>query len=283
MIGMRGDWRRTARGQDQRQGADGTGDGATGRTQAKHRASVERSRSWKDSPTLRTAQDTSCAIEILTHDLGLTNPPADRSCRLPHLPQIGYGPTPLSSCDSCDSRELRRILATRLYRATLYTVVHEPRSRRPPAPSASCRRAVQPQDIGHYEAIGLLPALRNMAGYRLYGAADRERLRFIAGSEGHRSTLREIRDILARRDGGGEPCPYVGELRAEAHRGREPAASADRAASGAPRAQGGNKGDGLLEHADLRSHRAAYASPSTRAFCLIRPRVLQPDSIQSPA
>ena len=51
-----------------------------------------------------------------------------------------------------------------------------------------------------------------MAGYRLYGAADRERLRFIAGRKAIGFTLREIRDILARRDGGGEPCPYVGEL-----------------------------------------------------------------------
>jgi DNA-binding transcriptional MerR regulator len=72
---------------------------------------------------------------------------------------------------------------------------------------------LNPKTIRYYETIGLLPApIRNNAGYRLYGTADRERLRFIAKAKAIGFTLREIREILARRDGGGEPCPYVGEL-----------------------------------------------------------------------
>lgn len=72
---------------------------------------------------------------------------------------------------------------------------------------------LNPRTIRYYEAIGLLPApVRNIAGYRLYGAADRERLRFIAKAKAIGFTLREIREILALRDGGDEPCPYVGEL-----------------------------------------------------------------------
>jgi MerR family Zn(II)-responsive transcriptional regulator of zntA len=72
---------------------------------------------------------------------------------------------------------------------------------------------LNPKTIRYYEEIGLLPApRRTAAGYRQYGAADRERLRFIAKAKAIGFTLREIREILARRDGGGEPCPYVGEL-----------------------------------------------------------------------
>ena len=67
--------------------------------------------------------------------------------------------------------------------------------------------------IRYYEEIGLLPAPgRSAAGYRLYGAADRERLRFIAKARAIGFTLREIGEILTLRDGGAEPCPHVGTL-----------------------------------------------------------------------
>jgi DNA-binding transcriptional MerR regulator len=70
-----------------------------------------------------------------------------------------------------------------------------------------------PKTIRYYEEIGLRPApARSPAGYRQYRAAVGERLRFIAKAKDIGFTLREIREILARRDGGMEPCPYVGEL-----------------------------------------------------------------------
>ena len=72
---------------------------------------------------------------------------------------------------------------------------------------------INPKTIRYYEEIGLLPApRRSVAGYRQYGAADRERLRFIAKAKAIGFTLREIRELLARRDGGEEPCPHLGRL-----------------------------------------------------------------------
>jgi MerR family transcriptional regulator, Zn(II)-responsive regulator of zntA len=72
---------------------------------------------------------------------------------------------------------------------------------------------LNPKTIRYYEEIGLLPAPRRTdAGYRLYGAADRERLRFIAKAKAIGFTLREIGEILALRDGGAEPCPHLGTL-----------------------------------------------------------------------
>jgi DNA-binding transcriptional MerR regulator len=72
---------------------------------------------------------------------------------------------------------------------------------------------LNPKSIRHYEAIGLLPPpLRTEAGYRLYGGADRERLRFIIKAKALGLTLREIREILALRDSGEEPCPHLGRL-----------------------------------------------------------------------
>lgn len=72
---------------------------------------------------------------------------------------------------------------------------------------------LNPKTIRYYEEIGLLPVpRRTAAGYRLYDAADRERLRFITKAKAIGFTLREIREILALRDGGEEPCPRLGRL-----------------------------------------------------------------------
>ncbi|HZA92272.1 MAG TPA: heavy metal-responsive transcriptional regulator, partial [Gemmatimonadales bacterium] len=72
---------------------------------------------------------------------------------------------------------------------------------------------LNPKTIRYYEEIGLLPApRRTAAGYRQYGAADRQRLRFIAKAKALGFTLREIGEILALRDGGEEPCSYLGQL-----------------------------------------------------------------------
>jgi MerR family transcriptional regulator, Zn(II)-responsive regulator of zntA len=72
---------------------------------------------------------------------------------------------------------------------------------------------LNPKSIRYYEDIGLLPApRRTAAGYRQYGAADRDRLRFIAKAKAMGFTLREIGELLALRDGGEEPCSHLGPL-----------------------------------------------------------------------
>lgn len=72
---------------------------------------------------------------------------------------------------------------------------------------------INPKTIRYYEAIGLLPPPpRTAAGYRRYGVADRERLRFIGKAKALGLTLREIRELLSLRDGGAEPCPHLGHL-----------------------------------------------------------------------
>jgi DNA-binding transcriptional MerR regulator len=72
---------------------------------------------------------------------------------------------------------------------------------------------INPRTIRYYEAIGLLPApRRNAAGYRLYGAADRDRLRFIAKAKTLGLSLEEIGEILALRDAGIAPRQHVQAL-----------------------------------------------------------------------
>jgi DNA-binding transcriptional MerR regulator len=52
--------------------------------------------------------------------------------------------------------------------------------------------------VRHYERIGLMPApARTDAGYRSYGAEDRERLRFIRRGRDLGFTLTEIGQLLA--------------------------------------------------------------------------------------
>lgn len=69
---------------------------------------------------------------------------------------------------------------------------------------------LNPKTIRYYEEIGLLPAPeRTRAGYRLYGSADQERLRFIGQAKALGLTLSEIGEILALRDGGQQPCAHV--------------------------------------------------------------------------
>ncbi len=72
---------------------------------------------------------------------------------------------------------------------------------------------VSAKTIRYYEAMGLLPPpARTVAGYRLYGPADRERLRFIRTARDLGLSLAEIRAILELRDGGQPPCTHVREL-----------------------------------------------------------------------
>lgn len=72
------------------------------------------------------------------------------------------------------------------------------------------RLGLNPRTIRYYEQIALLPEPeRSDAGYRLYGAADEERLRFIRNARRSGFGLGEIKEILALRDRGEAPCAYV--------------------------------------------------------------------------
>jgi DNA-binding transcriptional MerR regulator len=69
---------------------------------------------------------------------------------------------------------------------------------------------LNPKTIRYYESIGLLPPPRRTAArYRLYGEADRERLRFILKARAIGLTLAEIGEILALRREGEQPCTHV--------------------------------------------------------------------------
>ena len=69
---------------------------------------------------------------------------------------------------------------------------------------------LNPKTIRYYEDIGVLPEPRRTpAGYRVYEAADRERLGFIVKSRAIGLTLEEIGDVLALRRRGERPCEHV--------------------------------------------------------------------------
>ncbi len=72
------------------------------------------------------------------------------------------------------------------------------------------RTGLRPKTIRYYEEAGLLPApARTRSGYRAYSEADVTRLEFIRAAKDFGFTLGEIREILAVRDRGEAPCPYV--------------------------------------------------------------------------
>ena len=64
--------------------------------------------------------------------------------------------------------------------------------------------------LRYYDQIGLLrPAGRTAAGYRIYGAAAVERLRFIRSAQNLGLSLSDIKSILEISDGGRAPCRHV--------------------------------------------------------------------------
>ncbi len=75
------------------------------------------------------------------------------------------------------------------------------------------RAGLNPRTIRYYEQIGVFPpAPRTQSGYRQYTDQDRERLAFIRNAQALGVTLDEIKEVLAFRDRGVSPCPYVVKL-----------------------------------------------------------------------
>lgn len=72
---------------------------------------------------------------------------------------------------------------------------------------------INAKTIRYYGEIGLLAApRRTAAGYRLYGTAERDRLRFILKAKSMGLKLDEIRAVLGIRRGGADPCTHVLKL-----------------------------------------------------------------------
>ena len=64
--------------------------------------------------------------------------------------------------------------------------------------------------IRFYESVGLLPEpTRRPSGYRDYNESDVERLRFVKQARSLDLPLDDIGEILALRERGEAPCPYV--------------------------------------------------------------------------
>lgn len=72
---------------------------------------------------------------------------------------------------------------------------------------------LNPRTIRYYESIGLLPEpQRTGSGYRDYDDETGELLTFIKTAQRLGITLDEIREILALRDRGEQPCGYVRDV-----------------------------------------------------------------------
>ncbi len=72
--------------------------------------------------------------------------------------------------------------------------------------------AVDTPTIRFYESVCLLPEpARRPSGYRESDKSDIERLRFVRQARSLQLPLDDIREILALREEGEAPCPYVRE------------------------------------------------------------------------
>lgn len=72
---------------------------------------------------------------------------------------------------------------------------------------------VNTKTIRYYESIGLFPPPeRTRSGYRLYSEEDEARLRFVKAAQSIGLALDEIKEVLAFRERGELPCPYVTDL-----------------------------------------------------------------------
>jgi DNA-binding transcriptional MerR regulator len=75
------------------------------------------------------------------------------------------------------------------------------------------RTGIPAATIRYYDRAGLLPAAgRSPAGYRQYGQAAAERLRFIKGAQRLGLRLREVAELLTVLDRGACPCGHTQAL-----------------------------------------------------------------------
>ena len=75
------------------------------------------------------------------------------------------------------------------------------------------RVGVSAKTIRYHEDTGVLPpAERLPKGYRVYGAEDQARLRFVRGARSLGLTLEDIAKVLAFRDRAEAPCRYLVNL-----------------------------------------------------------------------
>lgn len=75
------------------------------------------------------------------------------------------------------------------------------------------RTGLSAKAIRYYEDLGLLASpKRAESGYRVYGAEDEERLRFIQGAKALGLSLEEIREIVQVWSSGTPPCAHVSRL-----------------------------------------------------------------------
>ncbi|GGM62742.1 MerR family transcriptional regulator [Longimycelium tulufanense] len=82
-----------------------------------------------------------------------------------------------------------------------------------PIGALASRAGVNSKTIRYYEEIDLLPApQRTSSGHRRYSEPDVERITFIKAAQRLGLTLDEIREILALRDRGQQPCQYVRQV-----------------------------------------------------------------------
>lgn len=82
---------------------------------------------------------------------------------------------------------------------------------------AAAAAGVSPKMVRHYERIGLLPAaVRTEAGYRQYGDAEVEALRFVRRARGLGFSIEQIGELLSLRDDRHRSARQVKAL-AEAH------------------------------------------------------------------
>ena len=80
----------------------------------------------------------------------------------------------------------------------------------------SDKTGLQDKTIRYYEEVGVLPPPKRLPnGYRVYGEADVERARFVAGLRRLDFSLDDVSEILAMRDRGDAPCRVVLSLMAE--------------------------------------------------------------------
>ena len=75
---------------------------------------------------------------------------------------------------------------------------------------AAQRVGVNPKTIRYYESIGLIPEARlTPSGYRDYGPGEVERLNFVRAAQRLGLSLDEVREVLAFRENGEQPCGFV--------------------------------------------------------------------------